>query len=98
MIKITIPKSSPEQGLMKFHVWIVIKNMPQKTNLQPHKRLKKGNINNVLVKHNLETNHNFNFKDFKMLIYIHNKNMRENCLSPYLVRFVLKSYKILYSK
>ena len=34
--------------------------------------LEKGNKNNNLVKHSLETNHNFNFKDFKMLVYIHN--------------------------
>ena len=30
-------------------------------------------INNSLVKHNLETNHNFNFKDSRMLVYIYNK-------------------------
>ena len=35
--------------------------------------MKKGNINNSLVKHNLETNHDSNFKDSKMLIYIDNK-------------------------
>ena len=34
--------------------------------------LKKGNINNGLVRHNLETNNNFNFKEFKMLVYLHN--------------------------
>ena len=26
---------------------------------------------NGLVKHNLETNHNFDFKDFKMLVHLH---------------------------
>ena len=33
-----------------------------------------ADINNVLVKHNLETNHNFNFNDSKMLVNIQNKN------------------------
>ncbi len=33
-------------------------------------------INNSLVKHNLETNHNFNFNNSKMLVYIHNKPTR----------------------
>ena len=33
---------------------------------------KKGNISNCLVKHNLKSN-NFILKDFKMLVYIHNK-------------------------
>ena len=31
-------------------------------------------MNNSLVKDNLETNLNFNLKDSKMLVYIHNKN------------------------
>ena len=29
---------------------------------------------NGLVKHNLETNHNFNLKDSEMFVRIHNKN------------------------
>ena len=37
------------------------------------KDFKRANINNSLIKHNLETNHNFNFKDSKMLVYIHKK-------------------------
>ena len=78
--------------------------------------LKRGNINNGLIKHNLETNHNFNFKDSKILVYICNKKCwkifefsiisNENTikeisffnLSPYLVRLMLKNYKIPYSK
>ena len=49
-----------------------------------HKRkFKRENMNNSLVKHNLETNPNFNFKDSKMLVYIHykkkRKKMSENC-------------------
>ena len=31
------------------------------------------NIDNDLDKHDLETNHKLNFKDSKMLVYIHNK-------------------------
>ena len=39
-----------------------------------HRRdLIKGNVNNSLVRCNLEINHNFNFKDFKMLVCIPNK-------------------------
>ena len=36
------------------------------------KDLKNGNTNNSFGKHNLETNHNFYFKDSKMLVYMHN--------------------------
>ena len=35
--------------------------------------LKKGNGKNEMIRHNLETNHSFNFKDSKMLVNIHNK-------------------------
>ena len=28
-----------------------------------------------MVRHNLETNHNFDFKDFKILVHLHNKNI-----------------------
>ena len=35
---------------------------------------KKGNMNNRLVKLNLETRHNFNFNDSKMVPCTHNKN------------------------
>ena len=77
-------------------------------------------MNNDLVKHNLETNHNFDFEDFKMLVYIHNKKYQKIIessiisnhntvkqklgffqfvsLSLYLVKLVLKSYKIPYLK
>ena len=37
---------------------------------------KKTNINNGLVNYDLENNHNFNFQDSKMLVYIHNKNIK----------------------
>ena len=40
--------------------------------------LKKGNANDDLVKHNLESNHIFNFEYPKMLIYIHYKKIPEN--------------------
>ena len=36
----------------------------------------RADINNSLVKYNLKTNYNFNFKDSKMLDYIH-KNARK---------------------
>ena len=39
--------------------------------------LKRGNIKNVLVRYNLETNHNFNFKDSKMLLQIRKKKRRK---------------------
>ena len=54
--------------------------------MQAYERLKKENINNSLVKHNLEANHGFNFKDFKMLVYIHNENKFRKSL--YLVSFI----------
>ena len=34
---------------------------------------KLNNVHKVLVKHNLETKHSFNFKDFKTLVKIHYK-------------------------
>ena len=40
------------------------------------KYLKRAGINNGLVKHNLETNHNFNFGDFRNLVYIHFEDSR----------------------
>ena len=36
-----------------------------------HDKSKKRNTNNGLVKHNQETNHNFNFKDSNKLVYIY---------------------------
>ena len=42
------------------------------------KKKKKRNIKNGLVKHNLETNHNFNFKDSNSLAYLHNEKTPEN--------------------
>ena len=39
-------------------------------NLWAQKRFKRADINKSLVKHNLETNHNFNLKDSKMFVYI----------------------------
>ena len=45
-----------------------------------HKRdLKRADLNNSLVTHDVETNQNFNFKDSKMLLYLQNKNLK-NCL------------------
>ena len=37
----------------------------------------KGNINNGLVKHNLEINHNLNFQNSLILVYIHNEKRRK---------------------
>ena len=43
-----------------------------------HMRDKKiGDVKNALVTYNLETNHNFNFKDYKMVVNIHNKQHRK---------------------
>ena len=39
---------------------------------------KRADINNNLVKHNLETNPNFNLKASKMLVFVHNKKTPEN--------------------
>ena len=40
-----------------------------------HRKIwKRANINKAWVKHDLETNQNFNFKDSKMLVYINNEN------------------------
>ena len=62
-------------------VWIVIKKHVGESsrNLQNwiHERerdLKRGNTNNSLLRHNLETTKNFNFKDSKMLLHINDKN------------------------
>ena len=42
-----------------------------------HKRdFKRADINNSLVKNNLETNRNINFKGLKILIYKHNNKKR----------------------
>ena len=46
--------------------------------------LKQENIQKGLVKLNLETNHNFNFKDSKMLVYVHNKIYTSSFQTPML--------------
>ena len=33
-------------------------------------------INNSLIQNNSETNHNFNFLNFKLLVYIHNNKVK----------------------
>ena len=75
--------SNPEQGVYeilyldcdKKNMWVnLIVSMNKFMSTQ--EILKKRDINNGLIKHNLETNPNFNFKDSKML---HNKNIPENC-------------------
>ena len=43
-------------------------------------------VNNGSVKHNLESNHNFDFQDSKMLVYIHNalqKTAESSIISNY---------------
>ena len=70
------------QGFMLSNVWIVIKiraSNETSLNLQKqiyeHKRdFIKGNVNNM-VRHNLETNNNF--KNSKMLVYIHGKKKKK---------------------
>ena len=43
-----------------------------------HKRdIRRTDMNDGLVKYNLETNHSFDFKDSKLLVYIHFKKYRE---------------------
>ena len=45
-----------------------------------HKRdLKRAIMNNGFVKHNLETNHNFNSLNTRMLVYLHKKKTSGNC-------------------
>ena len=39
--------------------------------------MKIGNDKNSLGKQNLEANHKFNFKDYKMLVNMHNKQHRK---------------------
>ena len=59
-------------------VWIVIKKLMGETSRKVQEwifeykmDLKKGNGNDPIVRHNSETTHNFNFKDFKyQLVYI----------------------------
>ena len=46
---------------------------------------------NVLVKHNLETNQNFNFKGSKMLINIHNKHHRNIVESSIIFCYIVLS-------
>ena len=41
------------------------------------KKKKKRNINDGLAKHNLKTNHNCNFKESKISLYIHKKKARK---------------------
>ena len=60
------------------NVWIVIKKYKVETSSKVQKRiykrkrnLIKENTNNGMVKYNFKTNHVFNFKDFKMLVYIY---------------------------
>ena len=40
--------------------------------------MKVGDEKNAYVKYNLEINHNFDFKNSKMLVHIHNKQHRKN--------------------
>ena len=48
------------------------------THLKEHKRdIRVGNLNNVLLQHISQFYHNFNFTPGKMLIYIHNKKIRQ---------------------
>ena len=60
------------------NVWIVIRYVGETSRsidkrIYKNKRhLKRVYINNDIVKYNLEINHNFNFKDSKMLVYIQN--------------------------
>ena len=45
--------------------------------LKEHKRdIKIGNLNNALLQHIFQSNHNFDFNSAKILIYIHNKRLR----------------------
>ena len=41
------------------------------------KDIRIGNLNNALFLHISQSNHNFNFNSAKMLIYIHNKSLRQ---------------------
>ena len=62
-------QSNPELVFKKFYAWIFVKNLEvnlvvsSKTNLWAYLRFEKMETNNGLVRYNLETNHNFNFKD-----------------------------------
>ena len=58
---------------------MVDESRPIQKQIYEHKRdLKKGIENNKLVLNNLETNHNFNFKDSKILVNLHNKKHRKS--------------------
>ena len=52
-----------------------------KKHIQEQGDLKKRKINNGLIKHNLETNQNFNFKDSKILVHIHKKKHQKTVKS-----------------
>ena len=46
--------------------------------LKEHKRdMRIDNLNNALFQHISQSNHNFDFNSAKMLIYIHNKRVRQ---------------------
>ena len=71
--------SNPEKGCIKsclncYKKYVGETSYTINTQIYEHRRdLKRADLNNDLVKHNLETNHNFNFKDPKMLVYIYSK-------------------------
>ena len=44
----------------------------------PIKDFKRANVNNDLVKHNLETNHKYDFKGGKILVHIGEKNKQKH--------------------
>ena len=49
-----------------------------KKKIYEHTRgVKKGDINNGLVKNNFKTDHILNFKDLKILVYIYNRKCQK---------------------
>ena len=66
--------------MYKIQIWILIKRYVAEAYCSLNKRiyeytrdLKRGNLNIILIEDNLETNHNFNFKNSTMLANIYNK-------------------------
>ena len=85
---------------MKFHVWILIKKYEGESfhsfikGICEHIRdLKRRNINTSLVNPNLETNNNFNLKNSKMLVYIHNKKSFKKFLNLVSFQTIILSNK-----
>ena len=59
--------------------------------------VEKGDEKNTMARQNFKTNHNFNFKDAKMLVNMHNKNNKRLLnLVIYLISILLNKKLIFF--